>query len=57
MFHKDKANIHWSNKNIDNRLPSIMKRLPSIEEQKYGQQTTFHNDNATIGESNKNLDK
>ena len=24
------ATIHWSNKNLDNRLPSITTRLPSI---------------------------
>ena len=29
-FHNDKATIHWSNKNLDNRLPSLMTRLPSI---------------------------
>ena len=48
MFYNDKATIHWSNKNLDNRLPSIMTRLPSIGITKYQQRTTFHNDKATI---------
>ena len=26
-----KATIHWSNKNLDNKLPFIMTRLPSNE--------------------------
>ena len=29
-FHNDKATIHWSNKNLVIRLPSIMTRIPSI---------------------------
>ena len=28
--HNDKATIHWSNKNLDKRLASIMTRLPSV---------------------------
>ena len=29
-FPNEKAIIHWSNKNIENRLPSIKNKLPSI---------------------------
>ena len=29
-FYNDKATIHWRKKNLDNRLPSIMTKLPSI---------------------------
>ena len=31
-FHNDKATIHWSNRNLDNKLLSIMTRLSSIGE-------------------------
>ena len=49
----DKATIYWVNKNLDNRLPSIMTRLPSIRVTKSQQRTTFHNDKAIIQRSNK----
>ena len=29
-FHNDKATMHFSKKNINKRLPSIMTKLPSI---------------------------
>ena len=29
-FYNDKVTINWNNKNLDNRLPSIMTGLPSI---------------------------
>ena len=28
-FHNDKVTIHWNDKNHNNKLPSIMTRLPS----------------------------
>ena len=43
--------------NINNELPSIMTRLPSIEVTKSQQQTTFLNDKATIHWNKKNLNK
>ena len=48
MFHNDKATIHWNNNNLNNRLPSIMTKLPSNGITKISQQTTFHNEKATI---------
>ena len=48
--------IHWINKNLDNRRPSIMTRLPSIGVKKISKHTTFHNDKVTINWDNKNLD-
>ena len=52
-IHNEKATIHWSNKNLNNELHSIMTRLPSIGVTKSQRQTTFHNDKATIQWSNK----
>ena len=49
------ATIHWGKKNLDNRLPSIMTRLPSMGVKKSRQQTTFYNDKATTHWSNKDL--
>ena len=56
MFQNDKATIHWSNRNLDNRLPSIKKRPQTKSEPKSRQETTPHNDKATIHWSNKNID-
>ena len=42
--------------NINNKLPSIMTRLPFIRVKKSQQRITFHNDKATIHYSNKTLD-
>ena len=52
-FHNDKATINWNNKNIDNIVPSIMTRLPSIGVTKSNQRTTFKNDKATNHWNNK----
>ena len=50
------ATINWSNKNLDNKIPSIMTRLPSNGIKNSRQLTTFHNDKATIHWSNKHID-
>ena len=56
MFHNDKAKMHWSNKILDNRLPSIMTRTPSIRVTKISIRDYLQKLEGSIHYSNKNLD-
>ena len=55
MFHDDKATIQWNNKNLDNRLPSIMTWLPSNGITKILTIDNLPYEKSTIHWSNKNM--